>query len=217
MAACQQFSDRARGQVFTWDLDRRLAADGLEDATLEGYRFTLDRRPVAQFEFTAASPDPEDTGWFLFAIDPAAFAAAPEEPLRWLADPWPLDVADVDVDALAERAQRDGRDALRAEARSVAQRTRSQALVAARRELLGDLASDLAKGTEPCEQAGTGGPRPGTPQPSDRSPPPPHAAGVPCRGGAGPHPGGTPLRARLAPAHAVRAPKTPRSACATSL
>ncbi len=158
-------SMQAFDELVAWhreDLDRRLAVDGLEDAALEGYRFTLDGRPVAQLEFTAEG-SAEDTGWFVFSIDTAAVVAAPDEPLRWLGDPWPLEVSGVGVDALAELARREGRDALRAEARQVAQRTRSQALAVARRELLGDLASDLAKGMGPFDRHGVAGTSGGEP------------------------------------------------------
>jgi hypothetical protein len=36
----------------------------------------------------------------VWPIDAAACHAAPDNPLRWLGNAWPLDVAGVDVDAL---------------------------------------------------------------------------------------------------------------------
>jgi hypothetical protein len=152
-------SSQAFAELVAWhrdDLDRRLAVDGLEDPAMEGYRFALDGRPLADLQF-AAEGSADDTGWFLWAIDAAAFDAAPDEPLRWLGDPWPLEVAGVDVDALVELGRRQGREALHAEARRIAQRTRSQALTTARSELLSDLASDLAKGVGPFEPGGLAG------------------------------------------------------------
>jgi hypothetical protein len=68
---------------------------------------------------------------------------------QWLWDPWPVDVPGVDVDELVATATTQDRPSLRAQAVAVAQRTRSDALHAARAQLLGDLASDLAKGRRP--------------------------------------------------------------------
>jgi hypothetical protein len=139
-------------------LDPRLTVDGIQDAPLEGYRFALDGRPIAQLQFTAeASTD--GTGWFLSSIDAAAFEDNPENPLRWLGDRWPLDVAGLDVDALVDLWARHGRDQRHADARHVAQRTRPQALASARRDLLSGLASDLAKGVGPFDPTGMAGPR----------------------------------------------------------
>jgi hypothetical protein len=151
----------------TWDelvashraeLDEQLTVDGLEDPRTEGYRFALDGRPVADLQF-AAEGSPDDTGWFLWAIDATAYEQAPEQPLRWLGDPWPLDVAGVDVDALVALGREQGRKALHAEGRHVAQRTRSQAITRARAELLAHLASDLAKGVAPFADGGLAGRR----------------------------------------------------------
>jgi hypothetical protein len=149
-------------QLVAWhreDLDRRLTAAPLDDSATEGYRFYLDKRPVAQIEFTAEGSH-EDTGWFLWPIDTTAFEAAPDELSSWLGDPWPVDVPGVDVDELVAAAATPDRPSLRAQATVVAQRTRSDALHAARAQLLGDLASDLAKGPGPFQgsaQSTTGG------------------------------------------------------------
>lgn len=154
-------SSEAFVELVAWhreDLDRRLAVDGLEEPTLEGYRFTLDGRPVSDLQF-AAEGSADDTGWFLWSVDAAAFDGAPGKPVQWLGDPWPLEVAGVDVDALGEIGRQEGREALHAEARRVAERTRSQALVTARGEVLSHLASDLAKGVGPFDQGGIAGPR----------------------------------------------------------
>ena len=152
------------GDVFTelvaWhrdDLEPRVSADSVPDAQLEAYRFALDRRPVAELAFTAFASD-EDTGWFLWRIDAAVYTAASDTPRAWLGDPWPLDVADVDDDELVALARERGRDALQAEARRVAQRTRAGALAAARAQLLAHLASDLAKGVAPFAPGGLAGP-----------------------------------------------------------
>jgi len=138
-------------QLVVWhreDLDRRLTAAPLDDSATEGYRFDLDERPVAQLEFTAEGSH-EDTGWFLWSIDTTAFEASPDEMSRWLGDPWPVDVPGVDVGELVVVATTQDRPSLRVQAAAVAQRTRSEALHAARAQLLGDLASDLAKGAQP--------------------------------------------------------------------
>ena len=142
-------------QLVVWhreDLDRRLTAAPLDDGATEGYRLYLDERPVAQLEFTAEGSH-EDTGWFLWSIDTTAFEASPDELSRWLGDPWPVDVPGVDVDELVAAAATPDRPSLRAQATVVAQRTRSDALHAARAQLLGDLASDLAKGAGPFQQS----------------------------------------------------------------
>ncbi|HEY5260850.1 MAG TPA: hypothetical protein VIJ33_01930 [Solirubrobacteraceae bacterium] len=78
----------------------------------EGSWFLLDGRPIAELGFTAEGSS-EDTGWFLFAIDTAAYDRAPDDPWEWLGDPWPLDVAGVDVDELVAHGQRDGLQELR--------------------------------------------------------------------------------------------------------
>ena len=142
-------------QLVAWhreDLDSRLTAAPLDDSATEGYRFYLDERPVAQLAFTAEG-SPDDTGWFLWSIDTTAFEAAPDELWRWLGDPWPVDVAGVDVDELVAAAAAHDRPSMRAQATVVAQRTRSDALHAARAQLLGDLASDLAKGASPFQRS----------------------------------------------------------------
>ena len=154
-------SSQAFDELVAWyrdDVDRRLAVDGLEDPAMEGCRFALDGRPLADLQF-AAEGSADDTGWFLWSIDAAAFDAAPDDPLQWLGNPWPLEVAGVDVDALVELGRRQGREALHAEARRIAQRTRSQALTTARTQLLSDLAGDLAKGVRPFEPGGLAGSR----------------------------------------------------------
>ena len=137
-------------QLVGWhreDLDARLTAAPVDESFIEGYRFFLDERPVAQAEFTAEGSD-EDTGWFLWSIDTAAFEASPEEMGRWLGEPWPVEVPGVDVGELVAAAATHDRKAIRAQATIVAQRTRSDALHAARAQLLGDLASDAAKGVD---------------------------------------------------------------------
>ena len=142
-------------QLVAWhreDLDRRLTAAPLDDSATEGYRFYLDERPVAQIEF-AAQGSHEDTGWFAWSIDTTAFEASPDELGRWLGDPWPVDVAGVDVDGIVTAAATHDRPSMRAQAAVVAQRTRSDALHAARAQLLGDLASDLAKGASPFQRS----------------------------------------------------------------
>ena len=142
-------------QLVAWhreELDRRLTAAPLDDSVTEGYRFCLDERPVAQLEFTAEGSH-DDTGWFLWSIDTTAFEASPDELSRWLGDPWPVDVPGVDVDELVAAAATQDRLSLRAQATVVAQRTRSEALHAARAQLLGDLASDLAKGAGPFQRS----------------------------------------------------------------
>ena len=65
-----------------------------------------------------------------------------------------MEDVDVDIDALVDHGARHGGDALRTEARRVAQRTRSPAHAAT---LLGGLASDLAKGVGPFDAAGMTG------------------------------------------------------------
>ena len=140
-------------QFVAWhreDLDRRLIAAPLGDSATEGYRFYLNQRPVVQIDFTAEGSH-EDTGWFLWSIDTTAFEASPDDPSRWLGDAWPADVTGVDVDELVAAATTQDRSSLRAQATAVAQRTRSDALHAARARLLGDLASDLAKGASPFQ------------------------------------------------------------------
>ena len=94
----------------------------------------------------------------LWRIDAAVYTAASDTPRAWLGDPWPLDVVDVDDDELVALARERGRDALQAEARRVAQRTRAGALAAARAQLLAHLASDLAKGVAPFAPGGLAGP-----------------------------------------------------------
>jgi hypothetical protein len=141
-------------QLVAWhrqDLDERLTVEAAADASIEGYRFALDGRPVAELFFTAEG-SAEDTGWFRCAIDAAAFEAASADMWRWIGDPWPLDVAGVDAEELAELGRRDGRSAMLDEARAVVERTRSQALAVARGDLLNDLASDLAKSLGPSGQ-----------------------------------------------------------------
>ncbi|MCA1699551.1 MAG: hypothetical protein LC790_11890, partial [Actinobacteria bacterium] len=119
------------------------------------------RRPaVADLQF-AAEGSPDDTGWFLWPIDAAAHEAAPDQPLRWLGDPWPLAArAGVDVDELVALGREQSREALHGEGRRIAQRTRSQAITGARGELLAHLATDLAKGVAPFDPSGLAGPRP---------------------------------------------------------
>jgi hypothetical protein len=148
-------------ELVTWhreDLEPRVTVDSVQNAGLEGYRFALDGRQVADLQFAAEGGD-EDTGWFLWSIDAQAFEASPDTPLTWLGDPWPVDVAGVDVDALVKLGREHGREALLVEARRVAQRTRAGALTAVRAQLLTGLASDLAKGVRPFELGGTAGPR----------------------------------------------------------
>src|SRR4051794_585293 len=128
------------------ELDEQLTVDGLQEPRTEGYRFAVHGRPVADLQF-AAEGGAEDTGWFVCAIDAAAYEHAPQAPLRWLGDPWPLDVAS--VDALVALGREQGRQALHGEGRRVAQRTRSRAITRARAELLSQLASDLARGVAP--------------------------------------------------------------------
>ena len=130
------------------DLEPRLSVDSVTYAELEAYRFALDGRPVAELAFTAEGSD-EDTGWFRWSIDAQAFEAEPDAPSRWLGDPWPVEVAGVDVDELVAIDRRDGRQAVLVAAADVVQLTRATALAAARSELLGSLASDLAKGVGP--------------------------------------------------------------------
>jgi hypothetical protein len=139
------------------DLERRLSVDSVTYAELEAYRFALDDRPVAELAFTAEGSD-EDTGWFRWSIDAQAFEAEPDAPSRWLGDPWPVGVAGVDIDELVAIDRRDGRQAVLAAAADVVQRTRATALASARSELLGSLASDLAKGVGPFEPGGMAGP-----------------------------------------------------------
>lgn len=43
------------------DLEPRVTVDSVQDADLEGYRFALDERPVAELQFTAEGSD-EGTG-----------------------------------------------------------------------------------------------------------------------------------------------------------
>jgi hypothetical protein len=62
-----------------------------------------------------------------------------------------LDVPGVDVEELVAAAATTDRPSLCAQATVVAQRTRSDALHAARAQLLGELASDLAKGAGPFQ------------------------------------------------------------------
>jgi hypothetical protein len=64
-------------QLVAWhrqDLDERLTVDAAADASIEGYRFALDGRPVAELFFTAEG-SAEDTGWFRCAIDDRAPAS----------------------------------------------------------------------------------------------------------------------------------------------
>jgi hypothetical protein len=153
--------EEAWNQLVAWhreDLEPRLTVDSIqEDAGLEAYRFMLDDRPIAELAFTAEGSQ-EDTGWFVCSIDTAAFEASPDTPLTWLGEPWPVDVAAGDVDELVGLARREGRDAMRAAAGDVVQRSRLAALTAARMQLLGDLASDLAKGLGQVGSGGTAGP-----------------------------------------------------------
>jgi hypothetical protein len=65
----------------------------------------------------------------------------------------PVDVTGVDVDELVAAAVTHDRPSMRAQATAAAQRTRSDALHAARAQLLGELASDLAKGTGPFQRS----------------------------------------------------------------
>jgi hypothetical protein len=129
-------------QLAAWhrqDLDQRLTVEASPDASIEGYRFALDGRQVAELFFTAeASAD--DTGWFRCPIDATALEAAPTDMWRWIGDPWPVDVAGVEVDQLVELGHRDGRAAMLDQARATVERTRSQALAVARGDLLNDLA-----------------------------------------------------------------------------
>jgi hypothetical protein len=111
----------------------------------------------AELAFTAEGSD-EDTGWFRWSIDAQAFEAEPDAPLRWLGDPWPVEVAGVDIDELVAIDRREGRQVVLAAAADVVQRTRATALAAARAELLGSLAGDLAKGVGPFEPGGMAGP-----------------------------------------------------------
>ena len=75
---------------------------------------------------------------------------------RWLGEPWPVEVPGVDVGELVAAAATHDRNAIRAQATIVAQRTRSDALHAARAQLLGDLASDAAKGVDPFRRVPQG-------------------------------------------------------------
>jgi hypothetical protein len=145
------------------DLEPRVTVDSIQEAGLEGYRFSLDDRPVAELRFTAEGSD-DDTGWFLRSIDAQAFKASPDTPLAWLGDRESVDVAG--VDALLQLGREQRREALLAEARQVAPRTRASALTAARAQLLAGLASELAKGVRPFDAAGMAGPQRPTEQPS---------------------------------------------------
>jgi hypothetical protein len=153
-------ADEAFQELVAWhrdDLAPRLSVDSVTDAQLEAYRFALDGRPVAELAFTAGISD-EDTGWFWCSIDAQAFEAEPGVMLRWLGDPWPVEVAGVDVDELVAINRRDGHQAMLVAAAAVVQRTRATALAAVRSELLDSLASDLAKGVNPFEPGGIAGP-----------------------------------------------------------
>jgi hypothetical protein len=74
---------------------------------------------VAELQFTAEGSD-DDTGWFLWSIDAQAFKASPDTPLASLGDRESVDVAG--VDALLQLGREQGREALPAEPRQVAQR-----------------------------------------------------------------------------------------------
>jgi hypothetical protein len=155
--------DEAWDHLVAWhreDLEQRLTVDSVEDAGLEGYRFALDGRPVARLAFTVTGD--EDTGWHLLSIDAAAFEAAPEDWWRWAGDPWPVEIAgaQIEIERLVQIKREQGTSALFDAARPVVQRTRAAALAAARLQLLGDLASDLAKGVDPFDPSGMAGPRP---------------------------------------------------------
>jgi hypothetical protein len=138
------------------DLEPHLSVDSVTDAELETYRFALHGRPVAELAFTAEGSD-EDTGWFRWSIDAQAFETEPDA-VWWLGDPWPVEVAGVDVDELVTIGRQNGRQAVLAAAGDVVQRTRATALACARSELLGTLASDLAQGVGPFESGGLAGP-----------------------------------------------------------
>jgi hypothetical protein len=101
------------------DLEPRVTVDSIQEAGLEGHRVSLDDRPVAELQFTAEGSD-DDTGWFLWSIDAQAFKASPDTPLASLGDRESVDVAG--VDALLQLGREQGREALPAEPRQVAQR-----------------------------------------------------------------------------------------------
>jgi hypothetical protein len=149
------------------DLDGRLTVDSIQDDGLEAYRFALDDRPIAQLAFSVTG-DEDTTGWNVLSIDAAAFEAEPEKPWRWAGDPWPVDVADADqqIAQLIAIKHEQGTAALFDAARQVMQRTRAAALTTTRRQLLGDLARDLAKGVAPFTATGMAGPRTPDNQPS---------------------------------------------------
>lgn len=84
--------------------------------------------------------DAEATGWFSAPIDPDALAQAPHPWSRQLNEhPWPVDVDN--VDELVAKAS----PALHHAAREAMQRTRSNAILQTRNDLVDHLATDLAK------------------------------------------------------------------------
>lgn len=149
-------SSEAYEQLIAWhreDLEQRITAGpiGFEIRDLasggqiaEGSWFLLDGRPIAELGFSAEGST-EDTGWLLWDIDADAYDRAPDDMWDWLGDPWPLDVAGVDVDELVALGERDGVPDLRRAAGETAARTRSTALLQAHKQLVQQFAIERAK------------------------------------------------------------------------
>jgi hypothetical protein len=114
------------------------------DIEYESSTFLLDGAPIAELEFTAEG-SPDRTGWFLLRIDPEARDRAPDRQWAWLGEPRPLDVADVDADALVTLGRNEGRDALLRAARFAADQSRPNALASGRRVLISELADERAR------------------------------------------------------------------------
>jgi hypothetical protein len=140
---------QALQDLITWhreDLDARLGVQPISVAVdgLESYHFALGDRPIAELGFSAEL-DIEATGWFLYFIDSDALERAPDSPWEWLGDPRPLNVDAVDIDELVQIGRADGVEAMRVAAAAVINRTRSSALLVARRDLIARLADERAK------------------------------------------------------------------------